>query len=283
VRRGGRPELIGAGVPARRPVGEIVTGVRLPRRSDGRLPALLAPAVLLVGLLSAAPGPAVADDQPAPTGVVTTREVVGTSVRGRPVVAIHRAREGATRMVLVIGSIHGDEQAGLRVVRRLRDREHLPADLDLWLVPTVNPDGTAADRRTNAHGVDLNRNFPYRWHAGPRGVTWSGPSALSEPESRALRTLHRRLDPWLTLTFHQPLFGVGANDTSMRLVREVAAGMRLPVDEFHCTGVCHGTFTGWVNHRTEGHGVTVEFGHRVPSWRITRAARTVVEVGSALV
>ena len=45
--------------------------------------------------------------------------------------------------MLVIGSIHGDEQAGLRVVRRLRPREHLPADLDLWLVPTVNPDGTA--------------------------------------------------------------------------------------------------------------------------------------------
>ena len=41
--------------------------------------------------------------------------------------------------------------------------------------------------------------------------------------------------------------------------------MRLPVDEFHCTGVCYGTFTGWVNHRTDGLAVTVEFGSRVPS------------------
>ena len=73
-------------------------------------------------------------------------------------------------------------------------------------------------------------------------------------DARRSRPLHRRLDPWLTVTFHQPLFGVGANDTSMHLVREIAAGMRLPVDEFHCTGVCDGTFTGWVNHRTEGHG-----------------------------
>jgi murein peptide amidase A len=255
-----------------------------PTRRHTPVARLLAAAVLALGLLAASGGSsAAADSDPAPGGVVTTREMVGTSVQGRPIVAIHRAREGATRTVLVVGSIHGDEQAGLRVVRRLRDREHLPADLDLWLVPTVNPDGTAADRRTNAHGVDLNRNFPYKWHASSRGLTWSGPTSLSEPESQALKALHRHLDPWLTLTFHQPLFGVGANDTSMGLVREIAAGMRLPVDEFHCTGVCYGTFTGWVNHRTEGHGVTVEFGRRVPSWRITRAARTVVEVGSDLV
>ena len=38
------------------------------------------------------------------------------------------------------------------------------------------------------------------------------------------------------------------------MVRALAAGMRLPVDEFHCTGVCYGTFTGWVNHRTDGPG-----------------------------
>jgi murein peptide amidase A len=94
-----------------------------------------------------------------------------------------------------------------------------------------------------------------------------------------LSDLVRRLHPDLTLTFHQPLFGVGANDKGMPMVRALAGGMRLPVDEFHCTGICYGTFTGWVNNRTAGLAVTVEFGHRVPSWRIGRAARTVVEVG----
>ena len=127
--------------------------------------------------------------------VVTTREVVGTSVEGRPIVAIHRAVPGATRVVLIIGCIHGDEQAGMRVVRRLRDRAHLPADLDLWLVPTVNPDGVAADRRTNAHGVDLNRNFAYHWRPTSKGLTWSGPRPLSEPESVALGALQERLEP----------------------------------------------------------------------------------------
>ena len=82
--------------------------------------------------------------------------------------------------------------------------------------------------------------------------------------------------------FHQPLFGVGANDTGMSTVRALARGMRLPVDDFTCGGVCHGTFTGWANHRTDGLGVTVEFGRRVPDWRIHRAEATLLDVGSLL-
>jgi predicted deacylase len=234
-------------------------------------------AAVLAGLLlpAAVVSPAAADD-----AVVTTREVVGTSVEGRAIEVVRRAHEGATRRVLVIGSIHGDERAGMRVVRRLKRRKHLPHDLDLWVARTVNPDGTADDRRTNAHGVDLNRNFPYRWGASPRGSTWSGPRPVSEPESVALRRLVRRVDPWLVVTFHQPLFGVGANDKGMRTVRALAAQMRLPVKSYTCTGVCRGTFTGWVNNRTDGLAVTAEFGRTVRDWRIRRAERAVVRVGS---
>lgn len=245
-----------------------------------RLHLLTAVATVLAALAVLGPaGPAAGDDS---TSVVTAREVVGTSVRGRPIVAWHRARPGATRTLLVIGNIHGDERAGLRVVRRLRDRAQLPADLDLWLVPSVNPDGTAADTRTNAHGVDLNRNFPYRWRRSAPGPTWSGPADLSEPESQALRRLTLRLRPRLTVIFHQPLFGVGATAKSMPTVRALARGMRLPVDEFRCGRVCTGTYSSWLNHRIDGLAVTVEFGGRVPRWRIGRAAGTLLDVGSAL-
>lgn len=233
-------------------------------------------ATTVVSVLALTAAPAAAGDE----AVVTTREAVGTSVEGRPIEVVHRAHAEAGRRVLVIGSIHGDERAGMRVVRRLARKADLPRDLDLWLAGTVNPDGTADDRRTNAHGVDLNRNFPYRWRTSPRGGTWSGPAPLSEPESTALRRLVRRLDPWLVVTFHQPLYGVGANDKGMRTVRALARGMRLPVRSYACTGVCHGSFTSWVNHRTDSLAVTVEFGRRVSDWRVRLAARTVLKVGA---
>ncbi len=248
---------------------------------------LVVPLVLaLVALLlpTTAAVSATADAGPPP--LLTTQETIGTSVQGRPIVAIHRTRQsgdgttGARRTLLVVGNVHGDEQAGLRVVRLLRLRTDLPANLDLWLVPTANPDGTAARTRTNAHGVDLNRNFPYRWGRGPKGPTWGGPAPWSEPESRALRDLVLRVQPDLMVVFHQPLFGVGASDKGPAIARAIARGMALPVQNFVCTGVCHGTFGSWLDHATPGLAVIAEFGHRVRSWRIGRAAATVVQVAA---
>ncbi len=73
-------------------------------------------------------------------------------------------------------------------------------------MPTLNPDGVAAGTRGNAHGVDLNRNFPFRWRPLVGGE-YSGTGPLSEPESRAAHRLILREKPDLTIWFHQP-FGL---------------------------------------------------------------------------
>src|SRR5882672_9059370 len=94
--------------------------------------------VAVATALVAGVGPSVAG---AAEGPERTRFEIGTSVRGRPITVVHRAWPGATTKVVVIGNIHGDELAGLRVVRRLRERRTLPRNLDLYLVRTANPDG----------------------------------------------------------------------------------------------------------------------------------------------
>jgi protein MpaA len=253
-----------------------MSGQRL-RRS-----ALLVSVATALGLGLAGGGAPVLVAARAVDGPQVTTFSIGTSVKGRPITVVRRAFPGASKKVVVIGSIHGDERAGLRVVRDLLGRR-LPDNVDLYLLRTANPDGVAADRRTNADHVDLNRNFPYRWRSINKGTNqWSGPAALSEPESQALRTFVGQIDPALIVVFHQPLFGVGAQDSTMPVVRALAKGMGLPVRNFHCTGACYGSFTSWVNNRTGSVAVTVEFGHTAADSRIRRAARTVLSVGAGL-
>jgi predicted deacylase len=252
----------------------------MPDMSRRRRPLLIA--LLALGLVAAG-GTATVPVASAADGPETVTFTIGTSVLDRPITVVHRAYPAgdvpATRVV-VIGSIHGDERAGLRVVRDLVDRQ-LPQDVDLFLVRTANPDGVADDRRTNEHRVDLNRNFPYHWRSINKGQeTYSGPAARSEPETRALQRFIKSVEPQLVITFHQPLFGVGANDKGMPVVRAIAKGMHLPVRDFTCNSACYGSFTSWVNHRTDGMAVTVEFGQKASDLRIRRAARTVLSVAS---
>jgi murein peptide amidase A len=148
--------------------------------------------------------------------------VLGHSVRGRPIVAYERGDRSAPATV-VVGVIHGTEPAGLAVIARLR-RMPLPPGVHLWLVPTANPDGLAAGTRQNAHGVDLNRNWPAAWvHNGrPWDGYYSGRRPMSEPENRAMRAFLLRVRPKLTIWFHQPLDVVYGSDPHVAVLRRYA-------------------------------------------------------------
>jgi protein MpaA len=224
-------------------------------------------------------GTAVAVPAAAETKTATIR--IGTSVQGRPIVVIHRWAPGATKRILVIGNMHGDEQAGLKVIGRLKTAA-VPANVGLWLIPSINPDGNRAWTRTNARGVDLNRNFPHSWVYAGRGTSkYSGPSAASEPETRALMAFVKKYPPRTTIVFHQPLYGVDSyRAKSMTLVNALARETGLPIKSFACSGTCHGTFTGWHNAYTPGRAVTIEFGSTVTTWRVDKVTRAVLKVGS---
>ena len=148
--------------------------------------------------------------------------VIGHSVRGRPIVAYERGDRSAPA-TLVVGVIHGTEPAGLAVIAQLR-RMPLPPHVHLWLVPAANPDGLAAGTRQNAHGVDLNRNWPAAWvHTDV-----SGPRPLSEPENRAMRTFILRIKPKLTIWYHQPLAEVYGSDPHVVVLKRYAQLSGLP-------------------------------------------------------
>ena len=132
-------------------------------------------------------------------------EVIGTSAGGRDITAWHRGTPGGT-VILVVGVIHGNENAGLPILERLGELP-VPAGYDLWLLPLLNPDGYVNDVRGNANGVDLNRNFPHDWTpiAQPGDWQWSGTGPASEPETQAYIAFTERIQPALTLWYHQDL------------------------------------------------------------------------------
>ncbi len=205
---------------------------------------------------------------------VVARTVIGYSVRHRPIVAYHLGNPQLRRVDVVIGQMHGDEHAGVRVVDAMIRRGHITG-VNLWVIPTMNPDGDAAHTRQNAHGVDLNRNFPVSW-TRLRGRYNSGPRPLSEPESRAVHAFLLRVRPRDVVSLHQPLAGVdttdgGAVDPALRA--RLAHNLGLRSKPFRCHGTCHGSMTRWYTRRHYGVALTVEFGAHPSIGYLTGRAR----------
>ncbi|WP_232676154.1 M14 family zinc carboxypeptidase [Nocardioides sp. R-C-SC26] len=229
--------------------------------------------ILALASVAAGAPPSVAEQvagASARVGQGAERVVIGHSVQGRPISAYRLGDalvgevDADVPTVVVVTSMHGDEGDVRAIARGLIAGPPI-VGLDLWVVPSPNPDGLAAGARANRRGVDLNRNFPYRW-VDLDGRYESGAGPASEPETRALMRFLRRVRPDRLLSFHQPLYGVDTDTKDAAFARRIAAQLHLPRRRFDCGGTCHGTLTMWFNQNFAGSAHTVEYAAR-PSRR----------------
>lgn len=206
-------------------------------------------------------------DRPA----VVRAKVIGHSEQGKPIWAWQLGDPKARRTIVAMSAMHGNELAPRTILRTLRNGPRI-RDLNLWIVPTVNPDGARREQRKNAHGVDLNRNYPVRWK-DLDGAYESGPHPRSERETRVVMRFLRHKQPKYVVSFHQPLKGVDAgHPKSPRLVNRLSRNLNLPKKAFRCGGYCHGTMTQWFNRREPGAAVTVELGTSPTKHYLTEVA-----------
>jgi protein MpaA len=189
--------------------------------------------------------------------------VIGHSVDGRRLVARVIGPDSAPRKVLLVGCIHGDECAGLRILSAVAARRP-PVGVQLWLVGELNPDGTAAGTRQNARGVDLNRNFPYQWQRVTDPTYDSGPRPASEPETRAAMGLIDRIRPAVTIWYHQhqDLVDMAGGDRGVARRYAELAHLRAT-----CLAFLPGTAPGWQNHTLHG---TTSFVVELPAGPVGR-------------
>ncbi|PSM31444.1 M14 family zinc carboxypeptidase, partial [Haliangium sp. UPWRP_2] len=168
---------------------------------------------------------------------------LGTTHEGRPILCLCIGRDVQASdprpSMFLNGAHHGGELASIDVVMDAietllgqTDDPRISRFLDelcIFCVPQVNPDGVysvlhdlARGDRKNARdnndnhrvdeqdGVDLNRNYPFRWGSlgesgsskDPKSVYYRGPAAASEPETQAMMRLAEREHPTASISYH---------------------------------------------------------------------------------
>ncbi len=124
-------------------------------------------------------------------------EIAGKSVEAReiPVIFYPQRSEWNNNhsKIMLFAQQHGNEPSGkealiMLVTQLTQGNPAYPlTDLNLILIPMVNPDGNELDQRRNASGVDLNRNHVI----------------LTEPETQVLHKIFNRYNPDVTLDIHE--------------------------------------------------------------------------------
>lgn len=207
-----------------------------------------------------APKPAPKPATLAAKNLITTK-VIGKSVEGRNITAYLVGDPKATRTEMVLGNMHGDEprtdDTAYAIIKGPRVR-----GIKIWVIPTMNPDGLARGSRTNARGVDLNHNFDDHWYRNSPGRYYSGPSPLSEPESKAVFAFVSQVKPQYLVSLHQPWAAVDDERVKSTVLQQaLSTNLGLPIK---WTGknptVSSGTLVGHVNAAvTPTAAITVEY------------------------
>ncbi|EAA12599.3 AGAP008070-PA, partial [Anopheles gambiae str. PEST] len=140
-----------------------------------------------------------------------TTKPLDRSHEGRSIRAVYINRQ-QEKKIIVVANLHAREWAAtssaIYIIHELiyHANKYPEASQFQWIVvPIANPDGyeytTTTDRlwrknRNSPLGIDLNRNFGYKWEVevnpddkNPEGDTYRGPSAFSEQESKAIGNL----------------------------------------------------------------------------------------------
>jgi protein MpaA len=149
-------------------------------------------------------------------------KIGATSVEGRPIVFADFGDEKAANTTLILSTVHGDEvtplYVGIQIAHWIHDHDKDLKNARIIVAPLLNPDGYfhVPQHRTNAHKVDVNRNFATKdWQAAalrswkmkfrsdPR--RYPGNEPHSEPETVFQEELIQKIKPQKILSIHSPL------------------------------------------------------------------------------
>ena len=130
---------------------------------------------------------------------------------------------------LVIGVFHGDEPQGKFLIEEYIKKN---PESSLYFIPCLNPDGMKMQKRTNASGVDLNRNFPTdNWEYTAHDEFFGGENPASEIETKFLIDVIEELHPKIILTLHAPFKVVNYDGDAKEISKKISQIINYPIEE----------------------------------------------------
>ena len=207
---------------------------------------------------------------------------------GNEIQLIGNNSSNTNKISLVIGVFHGDEPQGKFLIEEyLKKCGMLPtskspiAKRGLLFIPCLNPDGMQLGQRTNANGVDLNRNFPTKnWGKNlgdnatcddEKSAYYGGISAGSEVETQFLIDTIREFKPQTILTLHAPYKVVNYDGPAKELAEKISAIINYPVEASigYPTPGSFGTYAG-VERQIQT--ITLELDEEIPVEQLVQPA-----------
>ena len=141
--------------------------------------------------------------------------------------------------ILIIGVFHGDEPQGKHLIDKYLSSKHYlqTKGNNLLFIPCLNPDGLQNKTRTNANGVDLNRNFPTKNWGGDTSSAgdnpqdyYGGKSAASEFETQFVTDIIEKYKPKIILTLHAPYKIVNYDGPAKDIAKKISNIIGYPVE-----------------------------------------------------
>lgn len=169
--------------------------------------------------------------------------------------------------VLIIGVFHGDEPQGKFLIDEYL-KNHSPKNI--LFIPCLNPDGMALATRTNANGVDLNRNFPTKnWSVSAQDSYYGGEAPASEIETKFLVNVIATYNPSCILTLHTPYCVVNYDGPAKLIAEKISKIINYPVttDIGYPTPGSFGTYCGIERNIPT---ITLELDEKIPVQELTK-------------
>ena len=160
-----------------------------------------------------------------------------------------KSKKSESKNVLIIGVFHGEEPQGYYAIKNFFDgRNFENVKNNLYIIPCLNPDGMKKNKRQNANGIDLNRNFPSQnWEKTDKNSEYYGGDApSSEEETKFIVEIIENIKPDFILTLHSPYAVVNFDGPAKNEAKKISDIMKYPVqnDIGYPTPGSFGTYCG---------------------------------------